>query len=151
MTTGVETEAANLLLPTGNSAGMKAIAVLSVTTNSQIVDLSSLFGNWEAGHFYTLVADFPDNPGSRVYVALHANNTGTASATATGTGSTVAVPIPDNQAMHGKILSGRIGVSGMATSISSQWLSYVGLATGYLRIYRSSVLPGQRVDEFPPP
>ena len=157
MTSGREFAAAAVILPVLNSDGVKCIAVLAVTTSSQSVDLRTLFGStaeskpsW-ASHLYTLQADMPANADSRVYVALGASSAGSISETATGNGNTVCWPIPDKQSLPGAVLSGRIGVSGMATSIMSSWLYYKGLATGYLRIYRSSVLPGQGVGEFPPP
>lgn len=148
---GREFAAAAVTLPLLNSDGVKNVAVLAVTTSSQSVDLSTLFGNWDDGHFWTLQADMPDNADSRVYVSLGPSAAGSITTTATGNGNTVCWPIPDKQSLPGTILSGRIGVSGMATGIQSKFLYYRGLATGYLRIYRSSVLPGEGVSQFPPP
>ena len=155
---GREYQAAALNLPLQNSVGVKCVAVLSVTTASQSVDLSTLFGKatdgespqWDDG-FFTLFADMPSNTGSRIYVALGPDSSGSISETATGNGATVCWPIPDTQSLQGVILGGRISSSGVATSINSSWLYYKGLATGYLRIMRSSSDPGRGAGQFPPP
>jgi len=151
MTSGREFHAAALTLPAQNSVGLKCVAVLSVTTDSRVVDLRTLFGNLHSASFLTIQADMPANADSRVYLALGANDAGSISETATGNGATVCFPLPDKHVIQGTILSGDMRSSGVATSILSSYLYYKGLATGYIRIARSSVQPGQGAGAFPPP
>lgn len=151
MATGREQHAASVNLPLQNSTGVKNIAVLAVTTASQSVDLSTLFGDIDSAAFLTLMADMPANTSSTVYVALGANSAGSISETATGIGATVCWPIPHNQQLPGVVLSGEVRSSGIATSIQSLNLYYKGSNTGYLRIQRSSSDPGIGVKAFPPP
>lgn len=151
MTHPIVIEAAQVTAPLGNSAGIRCIAVLSVTTSSQSVDLETLLGGADKGHFLTLMADMPANADSRVYLAFFANAAQSISETATGTGATVCWPLPDKQTLPIKLLSGDVRASGIATLMWHKHLVYKGLATGYLRIYQSSVGVGQGLDQFPLP
>lgn len=155
---GNEYHAAAVNLPLQNSVGVKCVAVLAVTTSSQAFNLRTLFGkageletpHWSTG-FYSLEADMPANANSRIYVALGANSAGSISETATGTGPTVCWMIPDGQTLPGLVLGGQLRSSGVATSIVSSFLYVKGLATGYLRVMRSSTPAGVGAGAFPPP
>jgi hypothetical protein len=142
-----EYEAANQLLPLKNTDAMKAIATVLADGTSRTVDLSTYFAQLDAGHFLTLIAD-----GSKIYVALgHA--AGTIDETVVGTHNNGCIPIPDGSTLHGVPMSGRTVATGIATTLAFRTLHYktAGTATGYLRLYRSSLAPNQGAGEFKAP
>jgi hypothetical protein len=142
-----EYEAANQLLPLKNTDAMKALGNVLADGTSRTLDLSTYFAQLDAGHFLTLIAD-----GAKVYVAMgHA--AGTIDEAAVGNGATVCVPIPDGSAMHGVPIYGRTVATGIATTLAFRTLHYktAGTATGYLRMYRSSLAPNQGAGEFKAP
>lgn len=147
----IEIEAAQVTAPLQNNSGMKCIAVIAVGTASGVTDLATLFGSLGNGHFFTLTADTPDTADSRIYVAFGTNSAGTISETATGNGPTVCWPIPDKSSLPVRLLSGNVRASGIATLSLFRFLYHKGLASGYLRVYRSSVGSSQGAEQFPPP
>ena len=146
----IDYEALNVTPPVKNTDSVKCIAVLSVTTSSQTQDLTALFASIGTGHYLTLAADMPANAGKTVYIAFGCN-AGTIDETATGTGATVCYPIPDGQEKPYRLITGRDVSTGVATNTQYTVLHYKGSATGYLRIYRSSVGAMQDTTEFPAP
>lgn len=151
MTSQLEYEALNITPPLQNTNAVKCIAVLSVTTSSQSQDLTDLFASIGTGHYLTLAADMPANAGKTVYIAFGCNDAGSIDETATGTGATVCYPIPDGQEKPYRLITGKDVATGVATDTQYTQLYYKGSATGYLRIYRSSVANMQDTTEFPAP
>lgn len=151
MVKGVEYEALNVTAPLLNSNSMKCVAVLAVTTTSQSVDLETLFASLGTGHYFTLQADMPANSGGMIYLAFGANGSGSIDQTATGNGNTVCRGIPDQQELPARIVTGKSVGTGVATQVKYNYLYYKGSATGYLRVCRSSVGPGQGAEQFPAP
>lgn len=149
-----EYESANITPPLKNTDGMKCIAVLAITTTSQSQDLELLFSRLGAGHFLTVKADFPLNPGSRVYVAFGATP-GTIDETVTGTHNNGCWPLIDGEEMPvAQVPMGREVATGIATLSFYKYLHWkapTGIATGYLRVYRSSFGPQQDAGEFRAP
>lgn len=136
----VEYEAMNVLPPLKNSGAMKCIAVLTVSGSSQVTDLETLFGQLSDGHFLTLSADGP-----KVYVAF-GSASGTIDPSATGGGTAVCFPIPSEGQLPVRPTAGREVATGVATNVKYNYLHYVGAsgtAGGYLRVYRSSLGPGE--------
>jgi hypothetical protein len=141
----VFTEAENITPPLRNTTGLTCMYVLMCTPTSQSIDLKTIFGKHDNGHFFTLQAD-----GAKCYVAFASNGSGSISETATGGGATVCWPIPDGGQLPYRPVGGRETATGYATLASYPFLHYKGAATGYLRIYRSSLGLTQSVDQFPP-
>jgi hypothetical protein len=142
-----EYEAANQLLPLKNTDAMKAVATVLADGTSRTVDLSTYFSQLGAGHFLTLVAD-----GAKIYVSLgHA--AGTIDETVVGTHNNACVPVPDGSSLHGIPIAGRTVATGIATMLNFNVLHYKtsGSATGYLRMYRSSLAPSQDAGHFKAP
>lgn len=146
----IDYEALNVTPPVKNTGAVKCIAVLAVTTTSQSQDLTALFGSLGTGHYLTLAADMPANAGKTVYYAFGCN-AGTIDETATGTGVTVCYPIPDGQEKPYRLITGKDIGTGIATLTQYTTLHYKGSATGFLRIYRSSVGALQDTTQFPAP
>lgn len=145
-------QAYNVLPPYRNSTGLASQANVVVTQTSQAINLSDYFGNLGAGHFITLEAD-----GGKVYVAIGSNNVGVIDEMAQGVGSQVSFPIPDGQQLPMRILGGRELGTGYTTNV--QYASGIiifaklpisGVATGYLRMYRSSVDETQGIGQLRP-
>jgi hypothetical protein len=139
-------EDSNITPPLKNTTGLKCIHVLRCTPTSQVVDLRTVFGLAQTSHFYTLQAD-----GVKCYVAVSSNDQGSIDETALGNGATVCWPIPDGGQLPYRPIAGQELATGYATQASYPYLFYKSTATGYLRVYRSSVAPGQGVEQFRPP
>ena len=157
MESQVAYEAFNITFPMQNTPGMKDLASILVTQNSTGINLSDYFGNIGAGHYFTLQAD-----GAKVYVAGAAGlPTGIATGIneqAQGNGPQVCWPIPDGQSLPVRFAPGRELGTGYATmaNVASGFtlfckLATSGVATGWLRIQRSSVGETQGIEQFKPP
>lgn len=141
-------EANNVTPPLKNSAAMKCIAVLVFSPASQTQDLTALFSKLDNGHFLTMQAD-----GGKCYVAF-GTNAGTIDETATGNGNTVCFPIADGQALQIRPVFGDERGTNVATSVTYNVLHFKGAAggaTGYLRMYRSSLSQNQEAGLFRAP
>lgn len=148
----LEFESYNTTPPLQNTTGMKCIAAIIVNQNDQAINLSDYFGNLGSGHYFTFQAD-----GGKIYVALASNSVNTISEVATGNGSSVAWPIPDGQQLPVRLTGGQERGTGYATSVQvasgffvRAKLAQSGVATAYLRIYRSSLGSTQGVEQFRP-
>jgi len=136
-------EAENVTPPLKNSNAMKCIANIAVLTTSSSTDLAPLLGALGIGGYVTVKADMPANTTGRIYFAL-ASTAGTIDETATGTGNTVCWPLPDGHEMSFRLATGReTTASNVATLCWYTHLHTKGTATGYLRVYRSSLPPDQ--------
>lgn len=139
-------EASFVLFPMENSDAFKSQANLCISNASGLrFGLSGLFGGALGdGHFLTFQAD-----GAKILVKLGVNDTGSIDGFATGTGASIAFPVPDGAMVSGVPVGGRIVGTGVATTVRFDWLHARvvsgGVATGYLRILRSSKLPNQDV------
>ena len=143
MTTGAEYEAANLIAPLENSAAMKSQANIVVSNAGVIQGLSGLFGGTLGdGHFITLQAD-----GAKIYCKLASNSAGSTNAFATGNGESIVYPVPDGAQLSFRPVMGREVATGVATHCRYDFLhlrvASGGVATAYVRIYRSSLAPTQ--------
>jgi hypothetical protein len=123
-----------------------------ITQNSQAINLSDYFGALGAGHYITLEAD-----GAKVYIATASNNVGSINEQDQGSGVGVCFPIPDGQQLPIRILGGRELGTGYATQVQyasgiilHAKLALSGVATGFLRMYRSSVDETQGVGQMRP-
>jgi hypothetical protein len=123
-----------------------------ITQTSQAINLSDYFGALGEGHFITFQAD-----GGKIYLAFASNTVGAVDETAAGNGATVAWPIPDGQQQPFRLIGGRELGTGYATNVNvgsgvivHAKLAQSGVATGWLRFYRSSVGPSQGVEQFKP-
>jgi len=144
----ITTEANNVTPPLKNSTAMKCIAVLIYGPATQTQDLTALFGNLGNGHYLTLQAD-----GGKCYVAF-GTLAGTIDESATGNGATVCFPIADGQQLPVRPVSGNERATGIATLVNYNILHYkgaTGAATGYLRMYRSSLTGNQDAGVFGAP
>ena len=143
-----EYEAANIIPPLKNSALMKNIVCVPFSPTTQVLDLSATFGNYAESHFYTLQAD-----GGKCYVAF-GGASGRIDPMATGVGSGVCWALADGASINFIPVGGRdqpVG-TGVATSTAYKFMHYLsptGGATGYLRMYRSSVGATQDATQFP--
>lgn len=145
-------QAYNVIAPYKNSTGLASQAAVVVTQSSQAINLSDYFGGLGAGHFITFEAD-----GGKVYIAVASNNVGTINEQEQGSGVGVCFPIPDGQQLPMRILGGREMGTGYATNVSyasgvivHAKLALSGVATGFLRMYRSSVDQTQGVGQLKP-
>jgi hypothetical protein len=137
-----------------NSSGLASIAAILVTQAAQAINLSDYFGNIGAGHYFTFEAD-----GGKVYIAAASNTGGPAINEQTqGGGPSVCFPIPDGQQLPMRFLGGREVGTGYATNVTyasgiiiMAKLALSGVATGFLRIYRSSTDETQGIGQFKPP
>lgn len=146
-----EYEAAMIVPPLENSAAMKSVANLVVSNAGIVQGLSGLFGgSLGQGHFLTLEAD-----GAKVYVKFAPNNAGSVDAFATGNGANIAWPIPDGASVSVVPIAGRETATGVATLCNYNFIharvASGGVATAYLRVYRSSLAPTQDAGEFRAP
>ncbi len=149
----ITTEANNVTPPLKNTTAMKCIAVLIAGPSSQTVDLGALFGNPASGHYYTAVAD-----GVKCYVALGAA-AGSIDETAWGqstlaTSTLACMAIADGTQLPFRLIGGQQTATSISTLTFNTVLHYkspTGTATGYLRIYRSSVGPTQGLEQFKGP
>jgi hypothetical protein len=157
-------EADNVLLPFKNSTGMRVIANIPVSNAGIVQNLASLFRGIQDGHYVTAQAD-----GAKVYVAFGSNDVGQTlligltgfgiDANATGTAQNVCFPIPDGVMLPGVPYGGReVGSTGSRAPTMVVGYNYVharvasgGVATAFLRLYRSSLGPNQNPGtEFKP-
>lgn len=144
----ITTEANNVTPPLKNSVAMKCIAVLIYGPSTQTVDLNTLFGKLDNGHYLTLRAD-----GGKVYVAF-GSSVGTIDEVATGNGITAAWPIADGENLPVRPIFGEERATGVATLVNYNVLHFkgaTGAATGYLRMYRSSLSQNQEAGMFRAP
>lgn len=145
----ITTEANNVSPPLKNSTAMKCIAVLIYGPSTQTQDLTALFSNLGNGHYLTLQAD-----GGKCYVAF-GTNPGTIDESATGTSAQACFPIADGQQLPVRPVSaGNERATGVATLCTYNVLHYkgaTGAATGYLRLYRSSLNQNQDPGVFGAP
>ena len=159
-----EFEAANVIFPLKNADVMTSQACLAVSSGAQSYYLPSLFMGekqgsptgmaWEDnGHYYTLCADMPANKTGSVYVALSCSQSDGTSIdpTATGIGKDICWPIPHGTFQSYVIPPGRHVRTGLSTATTYRWIHYRGSATGYLRIYRSSLGHTQDTSQFRQP
>ncbi len=141
-------EANNVTPPLKNSTAMKCIAVLIYGPSTQTQDLTTLFAKLDNGHYLTMQAD-----GGKCYVAF-GSSAGTIDESAVGTGPTVCFPIADGQALQVRPVFGEERATGIATLVNYNFLHFkgaTGAATGYLRMYRSSLSPNQEAGMFRAP
>ena len=162
-----EYEAHNVLFPMKNATGMRAIANIPVSNAGVVQNLATLFGNLAAGHYLTVQAD-----GAKTYVAFGSNDVGATllvgltgfgiDANYTGFGPGVCYPIPDGVSLPGVPIGGResgmptghVGATTMGATIVAGYnylharLPSGGVATAFLRLYRSSLAPNQGTGEF---
>jgi len=151
----ITSEANNVTPPLMNTDAMVCVWVGIAGPTTQTVDLTTVFGNYGSGHYYTLIAD-----GVKSYVAL-GPVAGTIDESKLGTPTQACIPIPDGTQLPMRMLAGRqvatgsgLGAQGKATMVNYNFLHYkapTGTATGYLRIYRSSLSPNQDASEFEAP
>jgi hypothetical protein len=163
-----EHEAHNQLFPLQNATGMKSQANLLVGATGIVQNLASLFGGLMDGHYLTAQAD-----GGKVYTTWSSNDLGATllvnltgyaiDPAATGSGRQVCWPIPDGVMLPGVPYGGleKGTTSGFGPAATGIGMTLVrgyqflharmasgGVATGYLRLYRSSLAPTQDVREF---
>ena len=152
----ITTEANNATPPLMNTDATVCVWVGISGPTTQTVDLSTTFGNWGNGHFYTLVAD-----GVKSYVAF-GPVAGTLDESKLGTPTQACVPIESGEKLQFRVIpQGRavatgsgLGAQGKATMVTYNILHFkapTGTATGYLRLFRSSVGQGQDASEFKAP
>lgn len=153
MSSSVEFQAYNLTPPYRNTSGLAAQAAVVVNQSGVTINLSDYFGNLGAGHFVTFQAD-----GSKMYLQIASNTVGSINEQDQGSGVGVCWPIPDGQQLPMRILGGREFGTGYVTNV--QYASGIivraklplsGAATGFLRMYRSSVDSTQGVGQLKPP
>ncbi len=141
-------EANKVTPPLKNSTAMKCIAVLIYGPATQTQDLTALFGRYDAGHFLTMRAD-----GGKCYVAF-GTLAGTIDESAVGSGPTACWPIADGENLPVWPVEGNERATGIATLLTYPILHYkgaTGQATGYLRLYRSSLSPNEDAGFFRAP
>jgi hypothetical protein len=159
-----EYEANNVTLPFKNSTGMRAIANIPVSNAGIVQNLASLFRGIQDGHYVTPQAD-----GAKIYVAFGSNDVGQTlaigltgfgiDANAVGTAPNVCFPIPDGVMLPGVPYGGaEVGSTNTRAPTMVAGYNFVharvasgGVATAFLRLYRSSLAPGQNPgQEFKP-
>lgn len=102
MSSAVEIEAANIIAPVLNGAGVHArnrIAAIATSTSSAVTDLTSLISDVGKGHYLTFMAD-----GGDIYVAFNNANSGSIDETATGAGVTIPWKLEDSLPQHFRIV-----------------------------------------------
>ena len=162
MSTTREYEAANIIPPLKNATGMRSQANIVSSSAGGVQNLASLFRGWDDGHYLTLQAD-----GAKIYVAFGSNEVGqtlilgltgyTIDPTVTGNGRQVCFPLPDGVMFPVVPCGGReSGSTGTMSPTLAQY-SYLhhrvvsgGVATAYLRVYRSSLGINQDAGFFRP-
>ena len=148
-----EYEASMVVPPILNTTGMalKSQANIVVSNAGIVQGLSALFGgSLGNGHFLTLQAD-----GAKIFVAFSANASGSLDAFATGNGPNIAFPLADGAMLPVVPIAGREVATGVATLCNYSFVharvASGGVATGFLRMYRSSLAPNQNASEFTGP
>ena len=132
---GIEAEAANIILPLLNKTGQVTAGSIATSTSSARTDLSSLTA-LHKGHFLTLYADGAD--GEDIYVAFTDSDAGAIDETATGFGVTVPGCIK-----AGTSLQGRLPAVDSPSENPYRWLIHKAKSgTPKLRVSISSVGPG---------
>jgi len=148
----IATEAFNIIPPYRNSTGLASQANIVVSNVSAAINLSDYFGGLAEGHYFTFQAD-----GAKVYLSIASNNIGSINQDAQGVSSQACFPIPDGAQLPMRILGGREQGTGYATQVQYAsgiivFAKIVGsaAATGFLRVYRSSVGDTQGINELKP-
>ena len=148
----ITTEANNVTPPLKNTNAMKCIWNGIAGPSVQTLDMRTVMGATNAyvdgSHYLTLAAD-----GRKVYVAF-GSSAGTIDPNAIGNGITVCWPIPDGTTRDVRPVSGYERATGVSTLCAYNVLHYTtgtGASSGYLRLYRSSLGPGQDAGEFKAP
>jgi hypothetical protein len=138
--------------PYMNTTAMRCIGNFAVSNAGNRIGLATYFAGLGDGHFLSIQAD-----GAKIYVAFASNEIGTLDAFATGAGATVCWPIPDGVTMPVVPKSGKeVGVTGAYAPTFAVYetlhakVASGGVATAYLRLYRSSLAPGQAPGAFLP-
>jgi hypothetical protein len=147
-------QAYNVIAPYRNTSGLSSQAAVVINQAGVNINLSDYFGGVAAGHFFTFIAD-----GATVYIQIAPDAGGAAlDEQAQGGGVNVCWPIPNGQQLPMRILGGRQVGTGYGTQIPyasgvivRAKLAISGAATGFLRIYRSSVDETQGVGQLKPP
>ncbi len=125
MSAMTEIEAANIIAPVLNGAGLHArnrIAAIATSTSSARSDLSTLITDVGKGHYLTLMAD-----GGDIYIALNNADAGSIDETATGAGATVPWKLEDSVPQHFRLVD------------NFYWLIHKAASgTPKLRVYLSS-------------
>lgn len=153
-------EAYQVTPPYQGSTGLAAQACIAVSQTARFINLTDYFGKLGSGHYYTLQAD-----GAKIYVSVAPHDKQTIADNAVGTLPAVCYPIPDGQSLPFVVPGGRtVGSGGSPTGFYATMIDYstgIGIwakvasaigslsATGYLRILRSSMGPGQGLEQFP--
>lgn len=138
MSTSVEQEAANIVLPLLNKTGQVTCGVIATSTASAVSDLSSITALGK-GHFITLFADGAS--GEDIYVAFNTANAGAIDETATGFGVTVCQCIK-----AGERISGRLPSVDSPSDTPYTWLIHKAKAgTPKLRVSITSIGYGEDV------
>lgn len=153
-------EAYQVTAPYQGSTGLAAIANVAVSQTARAINLSDYFGGLSAGHFFTIQAD-----GAKVYVAVAPHARQTIADNVEGAVPAVCFPCPDGQMIPFVVQGGRTIGSGGPTGSYCTNISFAsgiilwakvasaigsGSATGYLRIWRNSMGPGQGLEQLPP-
>jgi hypothetical protein len=145
-----EYEAFNVTPPLINSSAMKCVANFLADHTARSQGLASIFKELGSGHYLTVQAD-----GAKVYVGFGRTGTNESiSEIATGNGSQICWPVPDGTMLPISPIAGHEVATGIATLCTYDYLHYMTGATGvtsYVRIYRSSIAPGQSSRAFPAP
>jgi hypothetical protein len=156
-------EAYQVTAPFQGSTGLAAMANVAISQTAQAINLSDYFGGISASHFFTIMADIPG--GSKAYVAVAPHDKQSIADNAVGAGPSVCFPCPDGVAVPFLLQGGRTIGTGGVTGNYATFLNYAsgvilwakvassigsGSATGYLRIMRNSMGPGQGLEQFPP-
>ena len=142
-----EYEAANVTPPLKNTALMKCILAVPFSPVNQVISLTDYFGNYGDSHFYTVQAD-----GGKCYLAW-GGASGLIDPVATGVASGVCWALADGANINFIPVGGRdapVG-TGAATGTAYNLLHYrspSGGATGFLRMFRSSLGQGQDASMF---
>lgn len=141
-------EANNVTPPLKNSTAMKCIANFIFGPSTQTQDLTALFAKLDNGHYLTIQAD-----GGKCYVAF-GSSAGTIDETAIGNGPAICWPLADGQQLNVRPIFGEERATNIATLTPYNILHFkgpTGAATGYLRVYRSSLSPNQEGGLFRAP
>ena len=149
-------EWANQLLPLGGNLGVRDMATVAISPAATTsVDLRTLFGNIDNGHFFTFKADAPFQAASgtnwKAYFSLSdkAGNINHGFSGAGGASGIQGWPLTDGQEKSGHLISGRIVTTGMATAIDFRVVNALcNVGSGLLRIMRSTLPPGQDASQL---
>lgn len=154
-------EAANLLLPLQNSAGVRAYYGSIAGPATQAVCLPTHFGN-HSQHFYTAVMECPGATETVGYIALSRVPTGSidpGATSATGVPTAAGFPLLPAQRYDGCVIGGRPMVmtglpTGTPTFLDHNTVLFrtaSGVGSAFFKLFRTSVGDSAGVEEFPPP